>query len=1006
MKLTLFLTGVAAVFLFLLWACQKHYDPVPQFPKAGASSIALSADKSSVVLAAADADKTALAFTWSDPKFPTKLAAVKFTLLAAKSGSNFSNPTRFEFTGELTGALTAVQLNGLALKYAPLGDSAVLDMKMIASLSNNNQPVASNTIQITITPYSDFELLPKTATLECTSSNANEKAVKFSWPKGAFDGFDGAITYQLQYARAGTNFAWPVKSDVADTTKSYTFSEINEIALNHGITASIAGEMEFRVMATNELGAIQITNVSVLSITPYAAFILTPASAALTCLPTNANEQAVAFEWEGAFRGYRGAVAYQFQYAKAGTNFATPVRLDIDAGSKSFTFSEMNVIALSHDIAASTRGDVEFRAVATNEQGTVQTTNVAVLSITPYAAFILTPISAALTCLPTNGNETAVTFNWAGAFSDYAGTVTYRLQYARAGTNFASPTSETVTASSKAYTFSQINAIALSVARDVEFRAVATNGEGIEQTTNISALSVIPLTYASIGLLGDATTGGWDNDLDLHRPDATGRPAEWEGTFYLLGGKSCKFRAEDNWGMNWGGADFPSGVGVSNGPNIPVAASGYYRVTLNTGTGAYTFTTAITMTLTPASETLVCSAASGSETAVTFNWTGAFSGYSGTVTYQLQYARGGTNFASPTSETVTASSKAYTFSQINTIALNKGLTASTSGNMEFRAVATNGEGTVQTSNISVLSITPFRTSSSVRASIGLAGDATAGGWDNDSDLYRPDATGNPTNWEGAFYLLGGKSCKFRADDKWDISWGSAAFPSGTGASNGSNIPVNVTGYYRVRFNAGTGAYTFEKITVPTVTSVALTGAQFEWGNGFQLTRSAADAHIFTGTTRLDASAVKFRADNAWTISWGGSTFPSGHGGGNDITVTVAGTYFIYINIATGEYFFAPTDRSAPYSRVGIGGTATANGWDASDIKLIQNPSMPFRYSATVALTGGEAKFRANNVWGVNWASSAFPAGVGTGGGANIPVTEGTYVIRFHSATGEYSFVHN
>ncbi|PGH41201.1 MAG: hypothetical protein CRN43_00620, partial [Candidatus Nephrothrix sp. EaCA] len=60
------------------------------------------------------------------------------------------------------------------------------------------------------------------------------------------------------------------------------------------------------------------------------------------------------------------------------------------------------------------------------------------------------------------------------------------------------------------------------------------------------------------------------------------------------------------------------------------------------------------------------------------------------MTYQLQYARGGTNFASPTSAAVTASSKAYTYSELNTIALNNGFTASTNGNMEFRVVATSG----------------------------------------------------------------------------------------------------------------------------------------------------------------------------------------------------------------------------------------------------------------------------------------------------------------------------
>ena len=62
---------------------------------------------------------------------------------------------------------------------------------------------------------------------------------------------------------------------------------------------------------------------------------------------------------------------------------------------------------------------------------------------------------------------------------------------------------------------------------------------------------------------------------------------------------------------------------------------------------------------------------------------------------------------------------------------------------------------------------------------------------------------------------------------------------------------------------------------------------------------------------------------------------------------------------------------------------------------------------TITVTGG-VKFRQfdfdpQDPWAVNWGDAAFPSGIGTQGGANIPVPAGTYDISFNMTTGEYSF---
>ena len=92
-----------------------------------------------------------------------------------------------------------------------------------------------------------------------------------------------------------------------------------------------------------------------------------------------------------------------------------------------------------------------------------------------------------------------------------------------------------------------------------------------------------------------------------------------------------------------------------------------------------------------------------------------------------------------------------------------------------------------------------------------------------------------------------------------------------------------------------------------------------------------------------------------------------------------------------------------YETVGIIGTATPNGWDAST-PMNQDPANEHRWTLTgFSLVGGEAKFRANNAWDVNWGSASFPSGTATQDGPNIPIPAGVYDISFNDITGAYSF---
>ena len=114
---------------------------------------------------------------------------------------------------------------------------------------------------------------------------------------------------------------------------------------------------------------------------------------------------------------------------------------------------------------------------------------------------------------------------------------------------------------------------------ELSFTATDTGG----LTTTVS--NIIEIGPYSIGIIGSATAGGWNDDTDMTQ--SASDPNVWTITINSGGGEA-KFRLNNAWTTNWGAGDFPSGTGVQDGANIPVPA-GTWDVTFNSSTGAYSF---------------------------------------------------------------------------------------------------------------------------------------------------------------------------------------------------------------------------------------------------------------------------------------------------------------------------------------------------------------------------------------------------------------------------------
>ena len=225
----------------------------------------------------------------------------------------------------------------------------------------------------------------------------------------------------------------------------------------------------------------------------------------------------------------------------------------------------------------------------------------------------------------TNADNTAVTYTWTPYTvktlddSKVASTVTYTLQFAKAGTNFASVQEVdggAVAASSLALKTSKLNAILLSLGLpdsqsgrvDVRLKTfVAGNLPTLYSSTmQLTATpydECTPPNADNWGLVGPAGDG-WPGAT------ATDRTLKWDckANAYvlrtMLNAGDFKFRKDKDWGVNLGALTKPLTPGTApttlkpNGEDMTITTPGTYTIKLTiVGSGAGV--TAGTLTVTP-----------------------------------------------------------------------------------------------------------------------------------------------------------------------------------------------------------------------------------------------------------------------------------------------------------------------------------------------------------------------------------------------------------------------
>ena len=250
----------------IIAACNKVND-LPVY--ADGNAPVLTASKTAVSPTIADSSKVALTFTWTNAKYATADLTTKYIVQIDTAGGSFTKPFTKEITGKLSASYTGTELNNILLNYSSvIGAPYKLDVRVISSYANNNERHISNAVSVSVTGFNDPSMLKSSAaSVVGTAVTASATALTFTWTP-SFKSYTGLVTYSMEYDSMGKNFASSQIYDLAGANpfKNITIGEINETALNEGVTPGSVGKIQYRIKATTVLGAISYSNAVAVSV--------------------------------------------------------------------------------------------------------------------------------------------------------------------------------------------------------------------------------------------------------------------------------------------------------------------------------------------------------------------------------------------------------------------------------------------------------------------------------------------------------------------------------------------------------------------------------------------------------------------------------------------------------------------------------------------------------------------------------------------------------------------
>lgn len=272
---------------------------------------------------------------------------------------------------------------------------------------------------------------------------------------------------------------------------------------------------------------------------------------------------------------------------------------------------------------------------------------------------------------------------------------------------------------------------------------------------------------------------------------------------------------------------------------------------------------------------LILDGAKLNELATTFVWNDSANSTAGTsVTYTIEAAKAGTNFAAPAviGTTTTSLFKDITVGNLDSAAKAIGLPALVEGLMDVRIKSSAG-----TSNSFTLKVTPYQ------PNWGIIGSSTPKGWDGSTDMVYNAQTGT---YSISLGLTTGE-LKFRLDNSWTTNYGDDGNNLSLEAG-GANILVTA-GNYTIVANFTTKTYTI----TPIINAWGIIGDATPTGwDSDTLLDYNPTTKMYSIIMKMKVGSFKFRLNHDWGTSLGAGTNLTLNASGGNIPIATAGTYFI------------------------------------------------------------------------------------------------------------------
>jgi hypothetical protein len=304
--------------------------------------------------------------------------------------------------------------------------------------------------------------------------------------------------------------------------------------------------------------------------------------------------------------------------------------------------------------------------------------------------------------------------------------------------------------------------------------------------------------------------------------------------------------------------------------------------------------------------------------AITLNWEDADYGQQASVNYAVQFSSDNAftkpvNAASITGQTTVTLS----VSEVNANAGTAGLNPFEWKALYIRIVATIGTKASEASASNAIQINVYPYFNYAFKDYFLVGDATAPGWNNNSNnppLYRDATDSNLFFYTGRF-SGGGHFKLLQTRGLWQPQWGTDDGTTvGVNLGSGSDperFPTGgasgvAEGFYTFRINFATNTFSFTSFNATGITSPASLSLQGSSTANKVMTPLGFDGHQwYASRVRLTPGNVQFVTGAG--ARWGSSTSFSGvaTSGGANIPVIVEDDYDVWFNDLTGRYILIP-----------------------------------------------------------------------------------------------------